>query len=183
MHNNDPHEPSHALGGWPTGSSAEPLPLPYPAQNVGDTDTTVSSDGMLVGQGHMSTSSWRMLNIEASNIAPVVYEQVPHADSEWHSVGTQQQSSSAVQTSNAVTPSRRARRSAPKKSLARVSAAYLQRQPKVKISRRKGPLSEAKRQKTHNMRKNKSTCMRCRFYKTGVIVLFSHTCAHRADSS
>ncbi|KAF2689292.1 hypothetical protein K458DRAFT_290815 [Lentithecium fluviatile CBS 122367] len=59
------------------------------------------------------------------------------------------------------------RKAVSRKSPARVSAAYRLRQTKAKISKRSGPLPEAKRQKTHAMRKTRATCTRCRFYKNG----------------
>lgn len=37
----------------------------------------------------------------------------------------------------------------------------------MKVSKRKGPLQEKQREKTHTMRKTKRICVRCRFYKSG----------------
>ncbi|KAF1977848.1 hypothetical protein BU23DRAFT_577794 [Bimuria novae-zelandiae CBS 107.79] len=61
----------------------------------------------------------------------------------------------------------RGRRSQPKKAAAKVPAAFVARSQKSKVSKRNGALDEQARQKTHNMRKLKKCCLRCRFYKSG----------------
>lgn len=54
-----------------------------------------------------------------------------------------------------------------KKKAAKVPSSYIERQEKMKVSKRKGPLQEKQREKTHTMRKTKRICVRCRFYKSG----------------
>jgi hypothetical protein len=56
----------------------------------------------------------------------------------------------------------------PKKKAAKVPSSFVERQEKLKVSKRKGPLQERQRTKTHTMRKTKRICVRCRFYKSGV---------------
>ena len=59
------------------------------------------------------------------------------------------------------------RRPGGKKKAAKVPSSYVERQEKMKVSKRKGPLQEKQREKTHTMRKTKRICVRCRFYKSG----------------
>ncbi|KAF7570749.1 repeatmulti-domain protein [Pyrenophora tritici-repentis] len=59
-----------------------------------------------------------------------------------------------------------------KKKAAKVPSSFVERQEKLKVSKRKGPLQERQREKTHTMRKTKRICVRCRFYKSGVSFLF-----------
>ncbi|KAI0615534.1 GAL4 multi-domain protein [Pyrenophora tritici-repentis] len=54
-----------------------------------------------------------------------------------------------------------------KKKAAKVPSSFVERQEKLKVSKRKGPLQERQREKTHTMRKTKRICVRCRFYKSG----------------
>lgn len=58
-------------------------------------------------------------------------------------------------------------RSVPKKKISKVPSSFVERQEKLKVSKRKGPLHEKQREKTHTMRKTKRICVRCRFYKSG----------------
>lgn len=69
------------------------------------------------------------------------------------------------------------RRSSGKKKAARVPSSFVERQEKLKVSKRKGPLQEKQREKTHTMRKNKRICVRCRFYKSGVCLRLSRKCS------
>lgn len=55
----------------------------------------------------------------------------------------------------------------PKKKTAKVPSSFVERQEKMKVSKRRGPLQEKQREKTHTMRKTKRICVRCRFYKSG----------------
>jgi len=59
-----------------------------------------------------------------------------------------------------------------KKKAAKVPSSFVERQEKLKVSKRKGPLQERQREKTHTMRKTKRICVRCRFYKSGVRISF-----------
>jgi hypothetical protein len=58
----------------------------------------------------------------------------------------------------------------PKKKASKVPSSFVERQEKLKVSKRKGPLQERQREKTHTMRKTKRICVRCRFYKSGVCI-------------
>lgn len=116
-----------------------------------------------------------MLSSGPNNTTSPVYEQVPDGQPEWPSMESQPENSGHLylpppsnQLQRVVPTPRAARKTVPKRVLARVPAAFVERQEKVKVSKRKGPLDEASRQKTHQMRKDKATCLRCRFYKSGV---------------
>ena len=68
-------------------------------------------------------------------------------------------------------------KSAPKKKAAKIPSSFVERQEKMKVSKRKGPLQEKQREKTHIMRKTKRICVRCRFYKSGVRPKLPHNTA------
>jgi hypothetical protein len=55
-----------------------------------------------------------------------------------------------------------------RRKVAKVPSSFVERQEKLKVSKRKGPLLDKQREKTHTMRKTKRICVRCRFYKSGV---------------
>lgn len=122
---------------------------------------TLGTQNMLRGP-----AAWDM------NQASGVYETVPEPTPMW-AVDQNAQSLDQMQhdisepTLHARNGSR-GKRSPPKKNAAKVPAAFVARQKKSKVSKRKGPLDEAGRQKTHRMRKEKLSCLRCRFYKSGV---------------
>jgi hypothetical protein len=63
----------------------------------------------------------------------------------------------------------------PKKKAAKVPSSFVERQEKLKVSKRKGPLQDRQREKTHTMRKTKRICVRCRFYKSGVCTSLTKT--------
>ncbi|KAF1963007.1 hypothetical protein CC80DRAFT_434389, partial [Byssothecium circinans] len=142
-----------------------------------DPPHALPSDVVLANQASLGGANWAMLSsADASNTTSPVYEHMPAMEPAWSQVDAQpehlaylQHPQSLVHAHHDTAASRgaRTRRSAPKKSVARVPAAFVERQEKNKISKRQGPLSEASRQKTHQMRKDKTTCLRCRFYKSG----------------
>lgn len=112
-----------------------------------------------------------------SNTTPPVFQHISGAEPAWPQVEPQSEqleymsqhhpSISQPHPNYPTSRENRGRGAAPKKALARVPAAFVERQEKNKVSKRKGPLPEASRQKTHQMRKDKNTCLRCRFYKSG----------------
>ncbi|KAH7398986.1 hypothetical protein DE146DRAFT_719152 [Phaeosphaeria sp. MPI-PUGE-AT-0046c] len=59
------------------------------------------------------------------------------------------------------------RKQAARRKVPKVPSSFVERQEKLKVSRRRGPLPAEQREKTHTMRKTKRICVRCRFYKSG----------------
>jgi hypothetical protein len=112
--------------------------------------------------------------VETSN-APVVYEPHQSMRQEWtvteappeHELYTQQPAP-VEQMDRTTTHLLAQHRPPPKKKAAKVPSSFVERQEKLKVSKRKGPLQERQREKTHTMRKTKRICVRCRFYKSGV---------------
>jgi hypothetical protein len=74
------------------------------------------------------------------------------------------------------------RRPLGRKKIPKVPSSFVERQEKLKVSKRKGPLQERQREKTHTMRKTKRICVRCRFYKSGVSILWFLSCTANASS-
>lgn len=136
--------------------------------HVGDAVTTRAPDTR-----HHSTSTipWPMNPVETSN-APTVYEPPQTMSREWavaeappdHELYARQ----PVPVDQTTTHLLAQHRPPPKKKAAKVPSSFVERQEKLKVSKRKGPLQERQREKTHTMRKTKRICVRCRFYKSGV---------------
>ncbi|KAI4626606.1 hypothetical protein J4E83_003758 [Alternaria metachromatica] len=135
--------------------------------HVGDAVTTRAPDTR-----HHSTSTipWPMNPVETSN-APTVYEPPQTMSREWavaeappdHELYARQ----PVPVDQTTTHLLAQHRPPPKKKAAKVPSSFVERQEKLKVSKRKGPLQERQREKTHTMRKTKRICVRCRFYKSG----------------
>lgn len=111
--------------------------------------------------------------VETSN-APTVYEPPQTMSREWavaeappdHELYARQ----PVPVDQTTTHLLAQHRPPPKKKAAKVPSSFVERQEKLKVSKRKGPLQERQREKTHTMRKTKRICVRCRFYKSGVCI-------------
>jgi hypothetical protein len=129
--------------------------------------------GVVLGsQAQLADTAWAMVSAVPSAPTPAVYEQPPEAAPLWPAEPASQDYGHVQHvlpdpTSNGATPTR-GKRSLIKKTVAKVPAAFVARSQKSKVSKRKGPLDEQARRKTHEMRKQKSACIRCRFYKSGV---------------
>lgn len=173
LHVDPPHEHARVSDSWPAVSNPN-MPPAYPTQEPTYTSTTMASDVVLSAQGHLPSSAWGMVDAESGNAACPVYEQAQQPEPDWQLVETLhlQQHDPSAEPFRVVATVRDRRKVMPKKSLAKVTAAFSQRQRKLKVSKRKGPLPEASRIKTHKMRKDRATCLRCRFYKAGVCLSF-----------
>lgn len=109
--------------------------------------------------------------------APAIYERPANLAQEWPIAGAPtdhqlyaQQPAPVEHMDRANTQLIPHHRPPPKKKVAKVPSSFVERQEKLKVSKRKGPLQERQREKTHTMRKTKRICVRCRFYKSGVCV-------------
>jgi hypothetical protein len=168
-------------------SNSQRLP-PFPAnvtwhaarheQYSGHTSDPLVPGATTSGQTKSSNASWSVVETCDVGGASSVYERGPAAAQPWALVQAQQQNHAASVDghthmgqstySSAHTPG--ARRQLTKKKAAKVPSSFVERQEKLKVSKRKGPLHEKQREKTHTMRKTKRICVRCRFYKSGVCV-------------
>lgn len=150
---------THLSSVAPQHTFAHPGPVTSPTMNM-DTQTPLSN------------ATWAMVSSGPGNSTSVVYEQLPETAQLWPSEPEPPHLGHVhhvlADSTYHESTSSRVRRAQPKKAAAKVPAAFVARQQKSKVSKRKGPLDEEGRQKTHNMRKLKMSCIRCRFYKSGV---------------
>lgn len=177
----DPSQVSpQAAHTWAPAAAAALSPVvsqhPYGhAGHAGHAGHLLSPDVGLSSEASLPSAAWAMVSSGSSNSAAhVVYEQqLPddtaqlwHVEPDSHHIGHVHPVISSPTYPR--TTYGRGKRPQPKKATAKVPAAFVARQQKSKVSKRKGPLDEEGRQKTHNMRKLKMSCIRCRFYKSGV---------------
>lgn len=176
LHLDNSHTSLRLPVSWDTRSHVTPVGLHhYPSQvsNAVSCNTTAPEHSV-------STSTlWPTVNPSERHSSSAVYEQTHDGDQQWSLVQSQlehgacQHSQAHVnlvpdlvahQPSNPKPP--------PKKKPAKVPSSFIERQEKLKVSKRKGPLQDKQREKTHTMRKTKRICVRCRFYKSGVCTLW-----------
>ncbi|EUC48518.1 hypothetical protein COCMIDRAFT_23689 [Bipolaris oryzae ATCC 44560] len=121
-----------------------------------------------------STAPWPMVESAEPQSASAVYDRSSNIAQEWpvaeapaeHQLYAQHHA--PVEHMDRTAAQMLARhRPPPKKKAAKVPSSFVERQEKLKVSKRKGPLQERQREKTHTMRKTKRICVRCRFYKSG----------------
>ena len=129
-------------------------------------------------QSSSSATPWPILVAGETPAATVMYERLPNVGQDWPIVPAQtehrvfsHQLASIDHFSDATTQLTRYQRPPTKKKATKVPSSFVERQEKLKVSKRKGPLQEKLREKTHTMRKNKRICVRCRFYKSGVCLV------------
>jgi hypothetical protein len=128
-------------------------------------------------QTHSSGTSWPMMASGESPAGLSGPHRVQDEDLQWSAGHAQSDYASyapQTQLQYSAGPSalaQSARRPSTRKKIAKVPSSFVERQEKLKVSRRKGPLLDKQREKTHTMRKTKRICVRCRFYKSGVSVL------------
>jgi len=162
------HPPPQPVVDWPQGAAPELAVTAPPPAFTHPTDD-LPQDVVLAGQGHLSGSAWPMVTSASSDTPVSAFDQLQDTSQSWPDTQTTQLDRvPSAPAFRALTASRSGRVATPKKNVPKVPAAFVARQQKSKISRRRGPLDEAGRQKTHKMRKEKNTCIRCRFYKSGV---------------
>jgi hypothetical protein len=128
-----------------------------------------------LGQTASSAPAWHMEHVSnPETITPTFHPDQPPND-QWSTTKTQsehqayqQQPAPFDQSVEPLGNPSSSRRPSTKKKAVRVPSSFVERQEKLKVSKRKGPLHEKQRQKTYTMRKTKRICVRCRFYKSGV---------------
>jgi hypothetical protein len=167
-------EQSQANVAWDHARQMPPIgPQQYPDH---PSNALVSGD-LATNQTHQThppAESWTIANVEEVVAGPSGFHHVRDEDQQWDPVQaqpnhlpyahhTQPQHSAAA---SALAPE--TRRPSARKRIAKVPSSFVERQEKLKVSKRKGPLEEKQREKTHTMRKTKRICVRCRFYKSGV---------------
>lgn len=165
LHANSPQAPLPPAAAWdahhqfPSHTGGNPLP------------TSVIS----ARQNSSSAAPWPLVEPGEASTATTVYERLPNVGQDWDLVQVQpahgvypQHHSSVDPLNNPVAQLPGSQRPAVKKKAAKVPSSFVERQEKLKVSKRRGPLHEKQREKTHTMRKTKRICVRCRFYKSGV---------------
>ncbi|KAF2131003.1 hypothetical protein P153DRAFT_287202 [Dothidotthia symphoricarpi CBS 119687] len=169
---NNSHVPSQLPAFWEVRSHVPPVGHhQYPDQISKAVTSSITTSGLSASSGTL----WPTANPgESPSDTAAVYEQTHEQVQQWppvqsqiehgafqhHQVQTNQiPEGTAHQQSN--------RRAFTKKKPARVPSSFVERQEKLKVSKRKGPLQDKQREKTHTMRKTKRICVRCRFYKSG----------------
>ncbi|UPX16239.1 uncharacterized protein EKO05_0006650 [Ascochyta rabiei] len=134
----------------------------------------LSSAVSTIVPANIQDAQWSTANIAGIVPAPPIYGHIQAQQQQWPLVQTRPDQSvyehGSAQVEQSSEPSihmQGNRRSGSKKKAAKVPSSYVERQEKMKVSKRKGPLEEKQREKTHTMRKTKRICVRCRFYKSG----------------
>jgi hypothetical protein len=153
------------------------IPSIEPQQYPDHTSNALVSGDLTANQTHQTHASatpWPIVNAEEVAAEPSSFHHVRDEDQQWDLV--QAQSSHPLYSHHAQpqhsagtsTLAPGTRRPSVRKRVAKVPSSFVERQEKLKVSKRKGPLKEKQREKTHTMRKTKRICVRCRFYKSGV---------------
>ncbi|KAF2848869.1 hypothetical protein T440DRAFT_500268 [Plenodomus tracheiphilus IPT5] len=160
--NSDGQLPSQAAAAW----SMQPQYLEHP-------NSTYSTVATTAAQNSSSTSVWPV-DTSSAVMAPPLYPRPQETSQEWTPLPVQHayrvyddQRNQLDSFTTAVLPQMVHDRPPPKKKAAKVPSSFVERQEKLKVSKRRGPLHEKQREKTHTMRKTKRICVRCRFYKSG----------------
>ena len=154
---------------WGTASTLAPTEHQHYASH---SSSALSSGVITSGPVNTQSAQWPTANTAGDVPAPPVYGHMQAQQQQWSLVPAvpeqrvyQHESSQAEPSSEPYAQSNR--RLGGKKKVAKVPSSYVERQEKMKVSKRKGPLQEKQREKTHTMRKTKRICVRCRFYKSG----------------
>jgi hypothetical protein len=145
-------------------------------QYEGHTSNALASGGIPSTQSQPSGSKWPILDNGDGSIRSSDFHRA-HIDQPWGVVAQQSGHEEYAHQphyehpARPSTPAQSSRRPSAKRKAAKVPSSFVERQEKLKVSKRKGPLPDKQREKTHTMRKTKRICVRCRFYKSGVSVL------------
>ncbi|KAF3046048.1 hypothetical protein E8E12_010658 [Didymella heteroderae] len=165
------HVVLQASTAWGTAST---LPPTEHQHYVAHTSSALSS-GVISGAITLPNAQWSTESTAGIVPTPIGYGHV-HAQQQQWPLAAQAVPEQRIyeiqdtQVEQQIDPSVYAqanRRPSAKKKAAKVPSSYVERQEKMKVSKRKGPLQEKQREKTHTMRKTKRICVRCRFYKSG----------------
>ncbi|OWY44884.1 hypothetical protein AALT_g3749 [Alternaria alternata] len=151
--NNAPQVPLHHDVSWEAHQQY--------SGHAGDVVNTRASD---TRHHSSSTIPWPIVDpVEASNV-PTVYEAPQNMRREWNVAEAPpeqelySQHQVPVEHVDRATQLLAQHRPTPKKKAAKVPSSFVERQEKLKVSKRKGPLQERQREKTHTMRKTKRIC-------------------------
>jgi hypothetical protein len=159
---------------WENGCQPAPIgPQRYPDHT---SNALVSGDltANHTHQAHSSATPWPVAGTDEVVARPSTFHDVRDEDPEWDLIPAQPNHAAydhhaqSLHSAGASTLALGTRRPSAKKRVAKVPSSFVERQEKLKVSKRKGPLKEKQREKTHTMRKTKRICVRCRFYKSGV---------------
>lgn len=160
--------------GWNPPSDIHPTAHQH---NPVHTTNSLDSSSVLSGQVVPPEAVWSTVGDSAPG--PSDFARIQDVQHQWNQTHVQpdhetyqQQQEQFHRLSESSAPLDSSRRASVKKKAARVPSSFVERQEKLKVSKRKGPLQEKQREKTHTMRKTKRICVRCRFYKSGVCVIF-----------
>jgi hypothetical protein len=165
LHASNPQLPIQPATAW------EPH-QPYPSRTA-----SAIASGVIAaaGQGTAPAPQWPAGDPAEPPPASTAYERLPNLSQDWALVPAQPEHGAYAQHhvsldhySHPTAQLPAYQRPLPKKKTAKVPSSFVERQEKLKVSKRKGPLQEKLREKTHNMRRSKRICVRCRFYKSGV---------------
>lgn len=149
---------------------------PAEHQHYATTHTTNALSSGVISSGPLSIQStpWPSANTAGIVTASAIYSQIQAQQQQWppsQSAPDQKMyeldMSQAEPTPDPSSYAQGNKGPGGKKKAAKVPSSYVERQEKMKVSKRKGPLQEKQREKTHTMRKTKRICVRCRFYKSG----------------
>lgn len=164
------HNSAHNNGQLPP-QPAEPWTMQ--SQYLEHPDNAYSTVATAAVQSSSSAPAWPV-DTSSAMIAPPMFQHPQDGGQDWtvlpahHTYRAYEDHRAPLGPfTNAVVPHMAQERPPPKKKAAKVPSSFVERQEKLKISRRRGPLHEKQREKTHTMRKTKRICVRCRFYKSG----------------
>jgi hypothetical protein len=125
-------------------------------------------------QTNSGSASWPVVGMGEVAVTPSTFHRVQDEDQPWGVVQSQPEHGPYIHAAQPQLSSassaimQGSRRPSVRRKVAKVPSSFVERQEKLKVSKRKGPLPERQREKTHTMRKTKRICVRCRFYKSGV---------------
>jgi hypothetical protein len=157
---------------WEAGPE---LPSLEPRQYKAHTSNALVSSHLATDQTHHTISgstSWPVVGLGEVAAGPSDFHRVEEEDHQWGIAQIQPIHGPYIHQAQAASdPSaimQSSRRPSTRRKVPKVPSSFVERQEKLKVSKRKGPLPERQREKTHTMRKTKRICVRCRFYKSGV---------------
>jgi hypothetical protein len=165
------HAVLQASTAWDAASTLAPIEHQHYAAH---TSSALSSGVVTSGPVSIQSTQWPTANTAGAITTPTVYSHIQAQQQQRPPTqAIPGQRVYELETAQPEPPSDTSsyaqgnRRPSRKKKAAKVPSSYVERQEKMKVSKRKGPLQEKQREKTQTMRKTKRTCVHCRFYKSG----------------
>ncbi|KAJ4369024.1 hypothetical protein N0V83_006106 [Neocucurbitaria cava] len=136
-----------------------------PSAAWGQSSHTLPSGAITPRQSNSSNTPWPPLLPGETSAATALYERIPNVGQEWTIAPAQPDEGAYSHAqapishfNNGVGSISAFQRPQTKKKATKVPSSFVERQEKLKVSKRKGPLQEKLREKTHTMRKNKRIC-------------------------